>query len=147
MLRHLAKPLHSYNLFRFAECVQQHPGMNIEQLQQYCLSKPGVEETLPFGPDVLVYKVMGKVFLLCPLDTEKFQFNVKCDPDKALELRDSYSCVLPGYHMNKKHWNTIIPDSSVNAKLLREWIDHSYELVRDSLPKKLREELQKKKKN
>ena len=110
--------------------------MNIELLQQYCLSKPGVEETLPFGPDTLVYKVGGKIFLLCSLDTEVFQFNVKCDPDLAIELREEYPTVLPGYHMNKKHWNTIIADGSVAVKKLKEWIDHSYELVVGSLPKK-----------
>jgi len=110
--------------------------MNIELLQQYCLSKPGVEETLPFGPDTLVYKVGGKIFLLCSLDTEVLQFNVKCDPDLAIELREEYPSVLPGYHMNKKHWNTIIADGSVPVKKLKEWIDHSYELVVGSLKKK-----------
>jgi len=113
--------------------------VDIEQLQSYCLSKQGVEETLPFGPDTLVYKVAGKVFLLTSLDAEDFRFNVKCDPDLAQELREQYPCVQPGYHMNKKHWNTIVVDGSVSVKLLKEWIDHSYELVVKSLPKKLRE--------
>lgn len=103
--------------------------MNIESLREYCLSKPGVEETLPFGPDTLVFKVNNKVFLLTGLDEAELRFNVKCDPDKALELREEFSCVLPGYHMNKKHWNTIVVDGSVSSKQLREWIDHSYELV------------------
>jgi len=103
--------------------------MNIESLREYCLSKPGVEETLPFGPDTLVFKVNKKVFLLTGLDEAELRFNVKCDPDKALELREEFSCVLPGYHMNKKHWNTIIVDGSVSSKQLKEWIDHSYELV------------------
>jgi predicted DNA-binding protein (MmcQ/YjbR family) len=103
--------------------------MNIESLREYCLSKPGAEETLPFGPDTLVYKVGGKAFLLTGLDSEEFRFNVKCDPDKALELREEFSCVLPGWHMNKKHWNTIVVDGSVSSKQLKEWIDHSYELV------------------
>jgi predicted DNA-binding protein (MmcQ/YjbR family) len=103
--------------------------MNIETLQQYCLSKPDVEETLPFGPDTLVYKVNGKVFLLTGLDSEDFRFNVKCDPDKALELREEFPCVLPGFHMNKKHWNTIVVDGSVSSRQLKEWIDHSYDLV------------------
>ena len=115
--------------------------MDIEQLREYCLSKPGTEETLPFGPDTLVYKVCGKVFLLTGLDSEEFRFNVKCDPDKAIELREQFSCVLPGYHMNKKHWNTIIVDGSVSSKQLKEWIDHSYELVVESLPKKIRENM------
>jgi predicted DNA-binding protein (MmcQ/YjbR family) len=117
--------------------------MNIETLQEYCLSKPGVEETLPFGPDTLVYKIKGKAFLLTSLDSEEFRFNVKCDPDKALELREEFPCVLPGWHMNKKHWNTIVVDGSVSSKQLKEWIDHSYELVVQSLPKNLKEELNK----
>jgi predicted DNA-binding protein (MmcQ/YjbR family) len=110
--------------------------MNIETLRNYCLSKPGVEETLPFGPDTLVYKVYGKVFLLTGLDSEELSFNVKCDPDKALELREEFPCVQPGYHMNKKHWNTILVDGSVSSQQLKQWIDHSYELVCASLPKK-----------
>ena len=103
--------------------------MNIETLREYCLSLPEVEETLPFGPDTLVYKVGGKIFLLTGLESETFRFNVKCDPELVPELREQYDCVQPGYHMNKKHWNTIIVDGSVNDKLLREWIDHSYKLV------------------
>jgi predicted DNA-binding protein (MmcQ/YjbR family) len=115
--------------------------MDIESLREYCLSKPATEETLPFGPDTLVYKVSGKVFLLTGLDTEIFRFNVKCNPDLALELREQYDCVQPGYHMNKKHWNTIVVDGSVSNQQLKEWIDHSYQLVIDSLPKKQREQL------
>jgi len=103
--------------------------MNIETLREYCLSKPGVEEGLPFGPDTLVFKVSGKIFLLASLDRESLQFNVKCDPEKAIELREEFSCVIPGYHMNKKHWNTILVDGSVPLKKIKEWIDHSYKLV------------------
>jgi len=103
--------------------------MDIESLREYCLLKPGAEETLPFGPDTLVYKVSGKIFLITGLNEERLSFNVKCDPDLAIELREQYACVLPGYHMNKKHWNTVIVDGSVSGKQLREWIDHSYELV------------------
>ena len=103
--------------------------MDIESLRHYCLSKPDVEETLPFGPDTLVFKVSGKIFLLTGLDSEALSFNVKCDPDKAIELREEFPCVLPGYHMNKKHWNTIMVDGSVTTKQLKEWIDHSYNLV------------------
>ena len=110
--------------------------MDIESLREYCLSKRGAEETLPFGPDTLVYKVAGKAFLLVGLDSEDLRFNVKCDPDLAEELREQYPCVLPGYHMNKKHWNTIIVDGSVSSKQLREWIDHSYDLIINNLPKK-----------
>lgn len=110
--------------------------MNIETLRDYCLSKPGAEETLPFGPDTLVFKVIGKAFLLVGLDAEDLRFNVKCDPDKALELREEYPCVLPGFHMNKKHWNTIVVDGSVSNALLKEWIDHSYSLVAPKPKKK-----------
>ena len=110
--------------------------MNIESLREYCLSKSGAEETLPFGPDTLVFKVDGKVFLLVGLDDEQLSFNVKCDPDKAIELREEYACVLPGYHMNKKHWNTIVVDGSVASKQLKEWIDWSYELVSQKKKKK-----------
>lgn len=110
--------------------------MNIETLRDYCLSKDGAEETLPFGPDTLVFKVAGKAFLLTGFDSDPLRFNVKCDPEKAVELREEFSCVLPGYHMNKKHWNTIVADGSVSAKQLKEWIDHSYDLVTASLPKK-----------
>ena len=110
--------------------------MNIESLREYCLSKPGVEETLPFGPTTLVYKVGGKVFLLTGLDDEQLSFNVKCDPELAIELREQYPCVQPGYHMNKKHWNTIVVDGSISTKQLKEWIDHSYDLVIKNSPQK-----------
>jgi len=110
--------------------------MNIESLREYCLSKPGVEETLPFGPTTLVYKARGKLFLLTGLDDEQLSFNVKCDPELAIELREQYPCVQPGYHMNKKHWNTIVVDGSVSIKQLKEWIDHSYDLVVKNSPQK-----------
>jgi len=103
--------------------------MDIEILREYCLSKPGAEESLPFGPDTLVFKVKGKIFLLTGLDNEPLRFNVKCDPEKALELREEYACVQPGYHMNKKHWNTIVVNGTVSSRLLKEWIDWSYKLV------------------
>jgi predicted DNA-binding protein (MmcQ/YjbR family) len=113
--------------------------MNIEELRTYCLDKKAVTEGLPFGEGVLVFKVKNKMFLLVNLDDIPLQFNVKCEPEKAIKLRESFSCVQPGYHMNKTHWNTIILDHSVNDKLLKEWIDHSYNLVIQSLPKKERE--------
>jgi len=103
--------------------------MNIEMIRDYCLGKPGAEETLPFGPDTLVYKVNTKIFLLMSMNSDPLSFNVKCDPDKALELREESDCVRPGFHMNKKHWNTVIVDGSVSFKQLKEWIDHSYTLV------------------
>jgi predicted DNA-binding protein (MmcQ/YjbR family) len=110
--------------------------MDIESLREYCLSKAGAEETLPFGPTTLVFKVGGKAFLLVGLDREQLQFNVKCDPEKAEELRETFNCVLPGYHMNKKHWNTIVVDGSVSNRQLKEWIDDSYELVKKGPPRK-----------
>lgn len=103
--------------------------MNIESLREYCLAKAETEETLPFGPDTLVFKVKGKMFLLTGLDEEQLSFNVKCDPEKAIELREEFPCVQPGYHMNKKHWNTVIVDGSVSDKQLKQWIDWSYDLV------------------
>ena len=103
--------------------------MNIETLREYCLGKLNTEETLPFGPATLVYKVSGKVYLITGLDEEQLSFNVKCDPELAVELREQFTCVLPGYHMNKKHWNTIVVDGSVPVKQLKLWIDLSYDLV------------------
>ncbi len=103
--------------------------MDLEQLREYALSKPDVEETFPFGPDTLVYKIDGKMFLLTGFDSIPLQFNVKCDPDLALELREQYAAVIPGWHMNKKHWNTVIIDGSISNKRLQELIDHSYQLV------------------
>jgi predicted DNA-binding protein (MmcQ/YjbR family) len=110
--------------------------MNVEQLRDYCSAKEGAEEVLPFGPDTLVYKVNAKIFVLISLDKQPVQFNVKCDPEKALELREEYSAVLPGYHMNKKYWNTIIVDGSIPAKKIQEFIDDSYNLVSANKKKK-----------
>ncbi|HYO21721.1 MAG TPA: MmcQ/YjbR family DNA-binding protein [Flavisolibacter sp.] len=115
--------------------------MNIESLREYCVNKKGVTEELPFGPDNLVYKVGGKMFLLASLDADPLQFNVKCDPDEAEQLRDRFSFVLPGYHMNKKHWNTIVVDGTARDKQLQQWIDASYNLVLESLPQKIKKEI------
>lgn len=101
----------------------------------------GVTEETPFGPDTLVYKVMGKVFALTSLDAESFSCNLKCDPERALELREQYDWIQPGYHMNKKHWNTIKSPMGSSDALIRELVDHSYTLVKSSLPKKLQTEL------
>jgi predicted DNA-binding protein (MmcQ/YjbR family) len=120
--------------------------MDIEQLREYCLGKPGTEESFPFGQETLVFKVGGKIYLLTGLSSEQLRFNVKCDPEKAEELREQFPCVLPGYHMNKKHWNTIVIDGSVDSKQLREWIDHSYELVAGSLTGKAKKSATKKRK-
>lgn len=103
--------------------------MDIEALRDYCLAKPGAEETLPFGPDTLVFKVGGKIFLLVGLEHQPLQFAVKADPEKVIEWREMFPCVLPGYHLNKKHWNSIIVDGSVPTRQLKNWIDHSYDLV------------------
>lgn len=113
--------------------------MNIEELRDYCLNKPGVTEGFPFGEETLVFKVGEKLFLLTGLGDNSF--NVKCDPERAIELREQFSEVLPGYHMNKKHWNTVRTDGSLTNKQLKEMVDHSYELVFAALPKKLREEI------
>ena len=110
--------------------------MNLEEIREYCLTKPHCEEILPFGPDVLVFKTNKKVFLLLPLDEQPVRFNVKCDPELALHLREKYPAVIPGFHMNKKHWNTIKMDGSVAPKLIKEWIDHSYDLVRAKIKNK-----------
>ncbi len=109
--------------------------MDQEQFREYCLSKPGATEDTPFGPEVLVFKVAGKMFALTSLERFPITANLKCDPDLALELRDRYEQVQPGYHMNKKHWNTVEIDSGIPDTELRKMIDHSYELVVNSLPK------------
>jgi predicted DNA-binding protein (MmcQ/YjbR family) len=113
--------------------------MNIESFRLYCLEKPGVTEELPFGPSTLVFKVMGKMFALTGLDSPEFAVNLKCDPTYAEELRAKYSSVIPGYHMNKKHWNTInIYQEELSNELLMELTDHSYDLVSESLTKQLK---------
>ena len=118
------------------------PKMDIEAFREYCLAKPGVEETLPFGPDTLVFKVMGKMFALTGLDDDEFTVNLKCDPARAQELREHYAEVRPGYHMNKKHWNTVHFEGDLDKDFLRELIDHSYDLVVKGLPKNARELLE-----
>lgn len=104
--------------------------MDLPDLIAHCLSKPGAEETTPFGPDYLVYKVGGKIFALTSPDEFPPRVNLKCDPERALELRDRYESILPGYHMNKRHWNTVVLDGSVPSELVRELVDHSYQLVK-----------------
>ena len=110
--------------------------MDIEQFRDYCLSKPDVEESLPFGDDILVFKVQGKMFCLTVLDSAAFTFNVKCNPEYAIELRERYNAVQPGYHMNKKHWNTITVDGSLSNEFLKQCIDDSYALVYKKIKKK-----------
>ena len=103
--------------------------MDLAKFREYCLSKPKATEGTPFGPDVLVFKVGGKMFALASLDEIPTTVNLKCDPDLALELRDRYEQVRPGYHMNKKHWNTIDIEAGIPDGEIQKMIDHSYELV------------------
>jgi predicted DNA-binding protein (MmcQ/YjbR family) len=114
--------------------------MDIETLREYCLSKKGAAECLPFGDDALVFKVMGRMFALLILG-DRVSINLKCEPEKAIELREQYPSVIPGYHMNKMHWNTIIINGSVPENLVYQWITESYRLVAEGLPNKLRKKL------
>lgn len=115
--------------------------MNIEDFRTYCLSKKGVAEAFPFDEVTLVFKVMDKMFALTGLESEAFTVNLKCDPTRAIELREEYPEIQPGYHMNKKHWNTVSFDGSIADHLILELVDHSYELVYAGLPKKIKEQL------
>jgi predicted DNA-binding protein (MmcQ/YjbR family) len=115
--------------------------MNAESFRAHCLSKTGATEGTPFGPDNIVFKVRGKMFALLALDEVPPRVNLKCDPDLALELRDRYEQVEPGYHMNKKHWNTVVLDGGIPEREVRKMIDHSYDLVVQSLPKSKRKAL------
>ena len=109
--------------------------MDLAQLREYCLRKDRATERTPFGPDVLVFKVEGKMFALAALDEVPTRVNLKCDPDLALELRDRYEQVTPGFHMNKRHWNTVEIESGIPVPELRKMIDHSYDLVAKGRPK------------
>jgi predicted DNA-binding protein (MmcQ/YjbR family) len=109
--------------------------MDLAQFREFCLNKPGATEGTPFGPDVLVFKVGGKMFALAVLDEMPTTVNLKCDPDLALDLRDRYEQVRPGYHMNKKHWNTVEIETGIPDAELQKMIDHSYDLVAKGLPK------------
>ncbi|MFI2795826.1 MmcQ/YjbR family DNA-binding protein [Haloferula sp. A504] len=112
--------------------------MDLPDAIDRCLAKPGTEETTPFGPEVLVYKVAGKMFALTDPCSFPPRMNLKCDPQRAIELREEFDGIIPGYHMNKKHWNTVTLDGSIPAELMAGLIDHSYELVVASLPKSRR---------
>lgn len=113
--------------------------MNIEEFREYCLSKKASSEDFPFGPETLVLRVGGKIFAITGLNSEKFTVNLKCEPDRAIELREQHPEVQPGWHMNKAHWNTVDFEGGLDGRLLRELIDHSYELVAQSLKKTVRE--------
>ena len=109
--------------------------MNVEDIREYCLNKPEVTESFPFDETTLVFKVNKKMFVLVSLD-DQLSVNLKCDPEYAIELREKHSSVLPGYHMNKRLWNTIIIDGSLMDKEICQWIDNSYQLVIQKMPKK-----------
>ena len=115
--------------------------MNIETLREYCIAKQGVTESFPFDSATLVFKVGGKMFALLDTEGNPTTMALKCDPERAVQLREENPAVLPGYHMNKKHWNTIMVDGRVRMGDLQEWIDHSYDLVAKALPKTIREQL------
>jgi predicted DNA-binding protein (MmcQ/YjbR family) len=122
--------------------------MNVEQLAEYCLSKVGTDDGFPFGPDTMVFKVGGKIFAICGLERTPLFVNLKCDPDYALQLRAEYDgIIIPGYHMNKEHWNSVYLESDMEMDLYRKLIDLSYNLIRSSLPKKMRAELDELEKN
>jgi predicted DNA-binding protein (MmcQ/YjbR family) len=112
--------------------------MDLPDVISHILSKPGAEETLPFGPETLVYKVGGKMFALTSPDEFPPRLNLKCDPERALDLRDTHESIIPGWHMNKRHWNTLILDGRLSAQLVCGLIDHSYDLVVASLPAAVR---------
>lgn len=117
--------------------------MNIETIREYCLSKKGAKEDYPFDEVTLVIKIAGKMFALISLDSIPLQINLKCDPEKAIELREKYDNVLPGWHMNKKYWNTIILDGNIRWNELKDWIDDSYNEVVKKLKKHEKEMLNK----
>jgi predicted DNA-binding protein (MmcQ/YjbR family) len=114
--------------------------MNIEEFREYCMAKAGVTEEFPFDEFTLVFKVMGKMFALTNLDGD-WSLALKCDPQRAVDLRERYPAIQPGYHMNKTHWNTVTMDGSLPQTMVLELIDHSYQLVTEKLPLKLRNEL------
>jgi len=113
--------------------------MHIEMIREYCLAMKNVEETFPFDEHTIVFKVMGKMFALVGLNDDPLRINLKCDPERALQLRDEFEEIMPGYHMSKVHWNTIVLHGRITWPLLRSLIDHSYELIVASLPKKLKD--------
>jgi len=111
--------------------------MNIEEFRKFCLSLPETSESLPFDENTLVFKVYNKIFALTGIRSFSF-INLKCNPEKAIELREDFASVRPGYHMNKKHWNTIKIDDSISDRLLKEWVKESYELVLKNIPNKIK---------
>ena len=114
--------------------------MNIEEYREYCITKKGVTESFPFDETTLVFKVMNKMFALTGIDEFSF-INLKCDPEKAIELREVYTGVTPGYHMSKTHWNSVSTKGDIPDQIIYQWIDDSYDLIVSSLTKKLQQEL------
>ena len=115
--------------------------MNVEEFRFYCLSKAHVTEEFPFDETTLVFKVAGKMFALTGLDEPEFKVNLKCDPERSVELRERYESIRPGWHMNKHHWNTVHVDGSFSDQFFLELVDHSNDLIVESLPKKVRDQL------
>lgn len=115
--------------------------MDIQQFREYCLSKPGSSECMPFDDTTLVFKVGGKMFALLSLELDK-NINLKCDPERAVQLREQYACITPGYHMNKTHWNSMPLDGSLKPELIRELLDHSFNLIFNSLSAKKRKDVE-----
>ncbi|GAB3566737.1 MmcQ/YjbR family DNA-binding protein [Spirosoma luteolum] len=116
--------------------------MNTEAIRQHCIAKPGVTESFPFDEATLVFKVGGKIFALLDTESRPTTINLKCDPERAVQLREEHEAVAPGYHMNKTHWNTITISGALRSSDLVDWIDHSYELVFRALPKSVRQSLE-----
>ncbi len=115
--------------------------MNATELRAWCLEQTGASEDFPFGPETSVFKVAGKMFALSALDRTPLEVSVKCEPELAVALRDSYPAIRPGYHLNKRHWNTLTLDGSLSGALVRDLIEDSYDLVVSALPKRVREQL------
>jgi len=115
--------------------------MNIEEIREYCLSKPHVTEDFPFDDVTLVFRIGGKIFAFLPTDAIPHSVALKCDPERALALRERYAGVRGAWHLDKRHWNSVEPESGIPAEALKEWIDHSYDLVLASLTRKVREAL------
>jgi predicted DNA-binding protein (MmcQ/YjbR family) len=111
------------------------------ELRAWCLQQPGASEQFPFGPEHSVFKVAGKMFALSALERSPLEVSVKCEPELAVGLRDSYRAIRPGYHLNKRHWNTITLDGSLADQLVRDMVEDSYDLVVSALPARVREEL------